>query len=31
MCKGLARGMEIKGIRLLEKRGGKEDYVAGRK
>jgi cyclic pyranopterin phosphate synthase len=29
MCKGLSHGIVIRDVRLLEKRGGKSDYVAG--
>ncbi len=29
MCKGLSHGIVIRELRLIEKRGGKSDYVAG--
>ncbi len=29
MCKGLSHGIVIRDVRLIEKRGGKSDYVAG--
>ncbi len=29
MCKGLSHGIVIRDLRLIEKRGGKSDYVAG--
>ena len=29
MCKGLSHGIVIRELRLMEKRGGKSDYVAG--
>ena len=29
MCKGISHGIVIRDLRLIEKRGGKSDYVAG--